>query len=171
MWPELTQNSYDALLHYSRDTTKNGVLVKVPPSWRWLWKSIFVCSEQDIGPSVYRLSTSCQSTYHLMSGGRPTVLFSRAWILAAGRGRRSIDVVYHQNGTANRIMSGNDSTTRSRFLTVGLILAVTSGGVSLADARGFLTPAFSILRPVILQVAERITNEESTSEQRRVLFS
>jgi hypothetical protein len=52
-----------------------------------------------------------------------------------------------------------------------LILAVTSGGVSLADARGFLTPAFSILRPVILQVAERITNEESTSEQRRVLFS
>ena len=56
---------------------------------------------------------------------------SNAEILSSGNPSRSIEVVYHQNGTPSRKIKGNVNSINSRRDLEGLIRAVMSSGAGL----------------------------------------
>lgn len=63
-----------------------------------------------------------------------TVDRSRASIRSIGRGRRTIEVTYHQNGTARRMSNGKAKVVTRRRFVEGLIAAVISAGVRRSPA-------------------------------------
>jgi hypothetical protein len=63
---------------------------------------------------------------------------SRAAIRSVGSGSRTIEVTYHQYGTASRMSSGKARVVTNRRVLEGLTLAVSSAGVAL---RGLLIPS------------------------------
>jgi len=58
----------------------------------------------------------------------PTEEASRAAIRAVGSGSLSIDVVYHQKGTAKRMSKGKERVTASRMKDLGLSVEANSEG-------------------------------------------
>ena len=59
---------------------------------------------------------------------------SNASIRAIGSGSRTIEVTYHQNGTASRISSGKARVVIIRLVVDGLTFAVSSRGVDVRVA-------------------------------------
>jgi hypothetical protein len=76
---------------------------------------------------------------------------SRASIRSIGRGRRTIEVTYHQNGTARRMSNGKAKVVTRRRFVEGLIAAVISAGVLRSPAGRVTALVTDVSGPLILE--------------------
>lgn len=91
-----------------------------------------------------------EASYQLgLSAVRLTVDDSRASIRAIGSGRRTIEVTYHQYGTARSMSSGKASVVTIRRVVDGFTFLVISAGV---------TPRLLLASKGLLELAEPIVD-------------
>ena len=121
-----------------------------------LWVRILISSEQDFCPCKWGLV--CQLGIYSLFDDRRTVDDSKAAIRSIGSGSRTIEVTYHQYGTASSMSSGNARVVTSRRVVEGLTFAVSSADVGL---RGL---------PTTTALAEPVLDVDMSTVESRVVM-